>query len=59
MFKKRTIVAALVVTLVCSSVQIALADGGTIKGSCKWEGKAPSRKPIQVSADPQWSTTQA
>jgi len=50
MFGKRTIVAALM--MVCSSVAVALADGGTIKGLAKWAGKAPSRKPIQVSADP-------
>ncbi len=51
MLDKRTIVAALMVAMV-SSASVALADGGTIKGVAKWEGKAPSRKPIQVDADP-------
>ncbi len=51
MLGKRTNVAALMVAMVCS-VSVALADGGTIKGVAKWEGKAPSRKLIQVSADP-------
>ncbi|MCH8881122.1 MAG: hypothetical protein IID34_14730 [Planctomycetes bacterium] len=51
MLGKRTIVAALMVAMMCS-VSVTLADGGTIKGVAKWEGKAPSRKPIQVDADP-------
>ena len=52
MLGKRTIVAALMGAMVCS-VSVALADGGTIKGVAKWEGKAPSRQPIQVDADPE------
>lgn len=52
MLGKRMNVAAMMVAMLCSSVSVALADGGTIKGVAKWEGKAPSRKPIQVSADP-------
>ena len=52
MLGKRMIAATLMVALACS-VSVALADGGTIKGVAKWEGKAPSRKPIQVDADPQ------
>jgi len=51
MLGKRTIGATLMVAMACS-VSVALADGGTIKGVAKWEGKAPSRKPIQVTADP-------
>ena len=47
MFGKQTIVAVLMI--VCCSVSVALADGGTIKGVAKWQGKAPSRKPIQVT----------
>ncbi len=52
MIGKRTVMTALAIALVYGSVQFAQADGGTIKGVTKWEGKAPSRKPIQVSADP-------
>ncbi len=35
MLGKRTIVAALMVAMICS-VSVALADGGTIKGVAKW-----------------------
>ena len=58
MLGKRTIVAALMVGMVFS-VSVALADGGTIKGVAKWEGKAPSRKPIQVDADPHCAKVRA
>ncbi len=52
MFDKRTIVAALMI--VCSSVSVALADGGTIKGVAKWEGKPYAQKPLPGAdgADP-------
>ena len=58
MLGKRTIVAALMVAMMCS-VSVTLADGGTIKGVAKWEGKAPSRKPIQVDADPHCAKVRA
>ena len=52
MFDKRTIVAALMI--VCSSVSVALTDGGTIKGVAKWEGKLYTQRPLPgvVGADP-------
>ncbi len=45
MLGKRTIVATLMVALMCS-VSVALADGGTIKGVAKWEGKPYTQKPL-------------
>ncbi len=44
MFGKRTSVAALM--MVCSGVAVAMADGGTIKGVAKWEGKPYVQKPL-------------
>lgn len=58
MLGKRTIVAGLMVAMMCSA-SVAQADGGTIKGVAKWEGKAPSRKPIQVDADPHCAKVRA
>lgn len=54
MFGKRTVMMALAIAVVYGSAQFAQADGGTIKGAAKWEGKIIKQKPLPgvVGADP-------